>query len=102
MTSLSCTKLHFLLQNKYTKLLINVCFYLCIFICLLSFISLQLIYCISALFLRNQSSNLVSEEREDKDTTSKMSSPSRELSCDQQMKNLTTSLNDEAGTSEPR
>ncbi len=42
------------------------------------------------------------EEREDKDTTSKMSSPSRELICDQQMKNLITSSNDEAGTSEPR
>ncbi len=42
------------------------------------------------------------EEREDKDTTSKMSSPSPELICDQQMKNITTTSNDEAGTSEPR
>ncbi|KAK2909484.1 hypothetical protein Q8A67_005321 [Cirrhinus molitorella] len=48
---------------------------------------------LSALFLK---------EREDKDTASKMSSPSPELSGDQPMKNLTTTSHDEAETSEPR
>ncbi|KAL1281460.1 hypothetical protein QQF64_000263, partial [Cirrhinus molitorella] len=41
------------------------------------------------------------EEREDKDTASKMSSPSPELSSGQPMKNLPTTSNDEAATSEP-